>query len=99
MSNSPFDRVNLGFDGLFGPKTMFYHLQPTANHSRDHAELMERIQVPVLDLEKIEWLESGTVIVIVAGFLWVLWKLIRIGKRSDLGQSLKIRASVKAKRG
>jgi|SRR5450432_4285485 len=25
---NPFDRVNLGWDGLFGPRTMFYHLSP-----------------------------------------------------------------------
>lgn len=28
MSVNPFDRVNLGYDGLFGPKTMFYHVPP-----------------------------------------------------------------------
>lgn len=28
MATNPFDRVNLGYDGLFGPRTMFYHLQP-----------------------------------------------------------------------
>jgi hypothetical protein len=30
---NPFDRVNLGYDGLFGPKTMFYHLNPTLSPS------------------------------------------------------------------
>lgn len=30
---NPFDRVNLGYDGLFGPRTMFYHLNPTAPKS------------------------------------------------------------------
>ncbi|MCJ1337477.1 protease B nonderepressible form [Bachmanniomyces sp. S44760] len=28
MTTNPFDRVNLGYDGLFGTRTMFYHLQP-----------------------------------------------------------------------
>ena len=28
MSVNPFDRVNLGYDGLFGARTMFYHLSP-----------------------------------------------------------------------
>jgi hypothetical protein len=30
---NPFDRVNLGYDGLFGPRTMFYHLTPVEHMS------------------------------------------------------------------
>ncbi|KAK4961115.1 protease B nonderepressible form [Elasticomyces elasticus] len=30
MSTNPFDRVDLGYDGLFGPRTMFYHFSPSA---------------------------------------------------------------------
>lgn len=30
FSGNPFDRVNLAYDGLFGPQTMFYHVSPVA---------------------------------------------------------------------
>ena len=74
MANSPFDRVNLGYDGLFGPRTMFYHLSPdTSNKSRD--SLVERLEVPVLPANKSNWIEAGTILVIVLGFVWVLTKL------------------------
>ncbi|PYH98991.1 protein pbn1 [Aspergillus ellipticus CBS 707.79] len=74
MSLNPFDRAHLGWDGLFGPQTMFYQVNPTG------ARQVEKFNVPVLRLEEdgsfntktIEW---GTVAVIVLGFLWVLWKL------------------------
>lgn len=33
FSINPFDRVNLGYDGLFGPRTMFYHLTPVGDMS------------------------------------------------------------------
>jgi hypothetical protein len=36
LEASPFDRVNLGYDGLFGPRTLFYHLRPSSSQaSRD----------------------------------------------------------------
>lgn len=68
MNTNPFDRVNLGYDGLFGPRTMFYHLQPASGR-----ELMLEVQVPVLDQKfpNMKWVEYGTVTVVVFGFLWV----------------------------
>ncbi|KAI9797502.1 MAG: protease B nonderepressible form [Piccolia ochrophora] len=78
MSVNPFDRVHLGYDGLFGPKTMFYHLNPSprnASSSSSSSSLVEIIQVPVLDLDKARWVETGTVVTILAGFLWICWKL------------------------
>ena len=73
MSVSPFDRVNLGYDGLFGPKTMFYHLAPGAGG--DGGRLVEKLAVPVLDLDRSGLVERGTVAVVVLGVLWVCWKL------------------------
>lgn len=83
MNTNPFDRVNLGYDGLFGPRTMFYHLQPASGS----VSLLEEIQVPVLDLEgsKIKWVESGTVAMVVLGFLWVCLKLLAV-TRGSLGR-------------
>ena len=68
MNNNPFDRVNLGYDGLFGSRTMFYHLQP----ARGGESLMQSIRVPVLDFHgsKMKWLESATILSVMLGFLW-----------------------------
>ena len=76
MNTNPFDRVNLGYDGLFGPRAMFYHLQPASGGE----SLLEEFQVPVLDLEgsKMNWVRSGTVTIMVLGFLWVCLKLLTV---------------------
>ena len=82
MNTNPFDRVNLGYDGLFGPRTMFYHLQPM----NGGVPLAEELKVPVLDLDesKVRWVESGTVMVVLLGFFWVFWTLGRVVAR-DFG--------------
>lgn len=67
---NPFDRVNLGYDGLFGPKTMFYHMQP-----EEGTEMLE-LNVPVLDPHKAGWVPWMTGVVVLVGFGWVMWKLI-----------------------
>lgn len=71
---NPFDRVNVGFDGLFGPRTMFYHLETQSRNGT----LVEDLAVPVLDTGVVDsaWVESGTVLVVMLGFAWVLWKLL-----------------------
>ena len=76
MDTNPFDRVNLGYDGLFGPRTMFYHLQPASGGR----SLLVDIQVPVLDSRdsKMRWVESGTVLMVVLGFLWVCLSLLAV---------------------
>jgi hypothetical protein len=72
FASSPFDRINLGYDGLFGPKTMFFHVPPTKD-SIGYASL----DVPVMDLTHSSWVETGTVVAIVSGTLWILWKMLR----------------------
>ncbi|TVY53168.1 Protein pbn1, partial [Lachnellula suecica] len=64
---NPFERVNLGYDGLFGPRTMFYHLSPEGVGEGD---LVNVLSVPVLDLSKSAYVEAGTAAVVVAGFAW-----------------------------
>ncbi|KAK4946249.1 protease B nonderepressible form [Elasticomyces elasticus] len=73
---NPFDRTQLGYDGLFGPRTMFYHLEPSSQ-THPAGRLVERITVPVLDTEtsSLRTIELVTVTTIVLGFLWVLLKL------------------------
>ena len=85
MNVNPFDRVNLGYDGLFGPKTMFYHLEPDTNNTNGHGGLIEHLDIPVLDTASAPWIEKGTVIIVVVGLLWVLSKLTMVlmsGRRS-----------------
>ena len=83
MNTNPFDRANLGYDGLFGPRTIFYHLQPASG--RD--SLLEVIEVPVLELEgsKTKWIDYGTVTIVVLGFLWVFQNLLT-ANRASLGR-------------
>jgi hypothetical protein len=78
---NPFERVNLGYDGLFGPRTVFWHVDPQLGGD----ELRNTITVPVLDAGKAAWVNAGTATVILLGFTWVLWKLYvgytRVNKR------------------
>jgi hypothetical protein len=68
---NPFERVNLGYDGLFGPRTVFYHVAPTLSQGK----LQSTITVPVLDTNKSSWVNAGTSAAVLLGFVWVLWKL------------------------
>ena len=73
---NPFDRVNLGYDGLFGPRTSFHHLQPQLpNNSR----LVEQIRVPVLDTDVVTFrtAELLTMGLVLGGFLWITWKVVK----------------------
>ena len=68
---NPFDKTGLGYDGLFGTRTVFYHL--TAG------EGWLDVKVPVLDTAS--WMhgfvEPVTILVVVVGFLWVCWAALR----------------------
>ncbi|ORY69513.1 PIG-X protein [Pseudomassariella vexata] len=76
FTNSPFDRVNLGFDGLFGPRTVFWHLDPEPSES--NGRLMMKGSVPVLDLSRSASISMVTAAVVLAGFAWVVWKLAAV---------------------
>lgn len=88
MGVNPFDRANLGWDGLFGPRTMFYQLHPAPQPG---APLVEELAVPVLRLEKEglfqgQVIELATVAVISLGFIWVVWKLGRVVRGSGVNR-------------
>lgn len=72
--------MNLGYDGLFGPRTLFYHLNPTAVGS--DGRLVSKIDVPVLDLDKSWYIEVGTAVGVLVGFGWVCWCLWGVWARS-----------------
>ncbi|KAI9924474.1 hypothetical protein ASPWEDRAFT_48012 [Aspergillus wentii DTO 134E9] len=95
MSINPFDRVNLGWVGLFGPRTMFYQLHPApSGDAASQSRLVEELDVPVLPLNDGglfhgRVIELGTVAVIVLGSLWVLWKLGLVARSSGTGAQKK----------
>ncbi|EON66513.1 hypothetical protein W97_05758 [Coniosporium apollinis CBS 100218] len=88
MVVNPFDRVNLGYDGLFGDRTMFYHVPPSPGNGtwtgrEAEGRLVETLQVPVLDLRQAWYVEWGTVVAVVVGTAWVCWKLWRGGRMGE----------------
>jgi hypothetical protein len=78
---NPFDRENLGYDGLFGTKTMFYHVPPAPAMAEAGSEngLLLDLNVPVLDSRFAGWVPMATLAVVLAGFTWVIWKLAGSG--------------------
>lgn len=81
--NNPFEKVNLGYDGLFGPRTVFWHVEP---HPEGN-QLQNTIKVPVLDLDKSQWVNVITAITVLIGFAWVTWKLGVVYLKSGHGSS------------
>ncbi|PYI15286.1 PIG-X-domain-containing protein [Aspergillus violaceofuscus CBS 115571] len=87
MHFNPFDRVDLGWEGLFAPQTIFYQVNPAAEQGR----LVEEISVPVLKetgFFNSKTIELGTVLAIVLGSLWVLWKLGAVMRTSGTRRSV-----------
>lgn len=87
MSVNPFDRVNLGYDGLFGPRTIFYHLQPDIPAG---SMLTESMEVPVLDSRHVAWVENGTVAAVLIAVVWVmvrLWAALQLSERNQRSRS------------
>lgn len=74
MNTNPFDRVNLGYEGLFGPRTMFYHVQPSS-HGKP---LIETLKAPVMEMDGAGWVEIATVVIVFGGFLWICGILIGV---------------------
>ncbi|CRK41399.1 hypothetical protein BN1723_005115 [Verticillium longisporum] len=72
--STPFERANLGYDALFGPKTVFWHVEP---RPRAGNRLLSDVRVPVLDVDDAPWVRVGTAAAVVLGFGWVLWVLVR----------------------
>jgi hypothetical protein len=104
FTTSPFDRSNLGYDTMFGERTMFYHVNPkgavATNVKGSEDSLVTWIDVPVLDLNRtsagvVEW---GTVAVIVLGSVWVCWALARVLLRDFKGKGKGTRKELKAEK-
>ena len=87
--NSPFDRVNLGYDGLFGPRTLFWHLDPVAER------LVIGGKVPVLDLNKSQSINTVTSIVVIVGFAWVVYRLLTVYLRTGYSAAQPVKVTEK----
>ncbi|RYP79181.1 hypothetical protein DL771_000159 [Monosporascus sp. 5C6A] len=85
FASNPFERVNLGYDGLFGPHTLFWHVSPEPEPDAGNRRLVNSVKVPVLDLERATWVRSGTAAVVLLGFAWVVWKLLSVYLRTGYG--------------
>lgn len=70
---NPFDRVNLGYDGLFSPSTKFWHVSPKPEAGD---RLINNINVPVVTEGASQWVGVGTAAAVAVGFVWVLLKLV-----------------------
>ncbi|KAL7626236.1 protease B nonderepressible form [Parahypoxylon ruwenzoriense] len=91
--NNPFDRINLGYDGLLGPRTLFWHVDPKP----EGGNLYHEIQVPVLDLLRSNWVSAGTAAVVLIGFFFVVWKLASVYLRSGYNSQKSGKESEKKK--
>ncbi|KAL7947325.1 cytochrome P450 [Trichoderma barbatum] len=83
---SPFDRVNLGYDGLFGPETTFWHVSPKPEAD---GRLINNISVPVVTEGASQWVGIGTAVAVGLGFIWVLLKLMGGYAKSGHGTAAK----------
>lgn len=74
FSVNPFDRVNLGFDGLFGARSVFFHLQPSTE-----GPLVHSLNVPVLNSDVLGYtaVELLTAVLVLVGFLYVALGVLR----------------------
>ncbi|KUI58774.1 Protein pbn1 [Cytospora mali] len=88
--SSPFERVNLGYDGLFGPRTVFWHVDPAPKETG--GRLINQVRVPVLDMVKSEWISAGTAAVVLLGFGWIVWKLIAVYLKTGYGPAKQMKA-------
>lgn len=81
MATNPFDRINLGYDGLFGPKTLYWHVQPSVNGT---GTFEVEVDVPVLNLAKTRKVELVTGLVVLVGFMWICWQIgiVTVGGKS-----------------
>lgn len=84
LSTNPFDRTNVGYDGLFDERTVFYQVNPVPHRAVQSEKralsgdsLVLNLPIPVLDTGKAKLVESLTMLVIVVGSLWIAWKLFK----------------------
>ncbi|GME29002.1 PIG-X/PBN1 domain-containing protein [Neofusicoccum parvum] len=95
MSVNPFDRTNLGYDGLFGNRVMFYHVPPAADVADVDGGLVETLKVPVLDLDRAWYVEYGTIAAVGLAMAWLLFKIGGVVRESGFGRGAKVEGEKK----
>jgi hypothetical protein len=83
FASSPFDRTNMGYDGLFGSNTVYYHGSPVGEPAM--------VSVPVLDMREAGMVSGGTLGVVLLGTGLVLGALGRGLWRDGFGGRKKAR--------
>ncbi|KAF9875524.1 hypothetical protein CkaCkLH20_06905 [Colletotrichum karsti] len=105
--SSPFERVNLGYDALFGPRTVFWHVEPqpaaeaeaeAVGASGAGGRLTSSVRVPVLEAGQAGWVRMGTAGAVMLGFAWVLWRLVAAYSRTGYGKNAAAAAKVGEKK-
>lgn len=94
-ASSLFDRSRLGYDELFAPGTVLYHVSPGAEKG---SRLSSAISVPVLRQDAASWVGWGTGLAVALGFGWVLWKLVAVYARTGYGDVARREAEAEKKR-
>ncbi|UNI21479.1 protease B nonderepressible form [Purpureocillium takamizusanense] len=79
---NPFDRRQLGYDGLFSSQTSFWHVAPKPVSGN---RITSALYVPVLRDEGAAWIRLGTTVAVGLGFAWVLWKLLGVYRVAGYG--------------
>ncbi|CCU82741.1 unnamed protein product [Blumeria hordei] len=80
FSNNPFDRPLLGYENSFGEQYIFYHLKPKSIN--EDGRLVDKLQVPVLDLDQYYNIKVMTYLAVGIGFMWVVLCLLRVEMKS-----------------
>jgi hypothetical protein len=81
---NPFEKAYLGYDGLFDAGTVFWYAKPQPADSGSRL-LVSPVRVPVLDLDKASWVNTGTAVAVLLGFVWVVWKSVAVYLREGHG--------------
>lgn len=89
---NPFEKAHLGYDELFTAGTVFWHVEPQPAATASSPSLVSEVRVPVLNLDRAEWVGAGTTAAVVVGFAWVVWRLAGVwlsGGGSVVGETRK----------
>ncbi|KAK7205735.1 PIG-X [Myxozyma melibiosi] len=78
MTMGPFDNNGLGLEKYFDPGTSFHYLTPnmTISSPDAHTELITELSIPVVPLESYKYVQPWTVVVILVGCFWIIYKAI-----------------------
>ncbi|KAH6694007.1 PIG-X [Plectosphaerella plurivora] len=84
LENNPFERASLGYDALFDPQTVFWHVEPRPAAGD---RVMSSVRVPVLASGDSSWVRTGTAAAVLLGFGWVVGTLLRAYLKTGHGKT------------